>query len=217
MEMQHKLIIFDCDGVLVDSEPLSNRTIAGQMQELGIAMTEKEAIKLFAGGSLKNVTNYVKEATGKEAPADMEEVYRIRSYELFREELQPVPGIRALLEKLPNKRCVASNGPIEKMKLNLQLTSLTHFFGQNIFSAYEIGHWKPDPRLFLHAAKTMGFEPGNCVVIEDSDHGIHAAKAAGMQVYGFAGRTPREKLESAGAEVFEEMEQLVEILGLTFK
>ncbi|MFT5165169.1 MAG: HAD superfamily hydrolase (TIGR01509 family) [Saprospiraceae bacterium] len=215
MEKQNKLIIFDCDGVLVDSEPLSNRTIASQMQELGITMTEEEAILLFAGGSLKNVTDYVKEATGREAPADMEEVYRLRSYELFRKELQAVPGIKTLLEQIPNKKCVASNGPIEKMKLNLQLTGLTPFFDENLFSAYEVGHWKPDPRLFLHAAMEMGFEARDCIVIEDSDHGIHAAKAAGMQVYGFAGRTPREKLERAGAEVFYEMGALAVILGLS--
>jgi HAD superfamily hydrolase (TIGR01509 family) len=213
MEKQSKLIIFDCDGVLVDSEPLSNRTIAGQMRELGISMTEEEAIQLFAGGSLKNVTDYVKEITGKEAPSDMEEVYRERSYELFRKELQPVPGIKDILQKLPNIKCVASNGPIEKMNLNLKLADLIHFFDENLFSAYEVGHWKPDPRLFLHAAQTMGFEARDCIVIEDSDHGIYAAKAAGMQVYGFAGRTPREKLESAGAEVFEEMAQLSSILG----
>ena len=213
MENQSKLIIFDCDGVLVDSEPLSNRTIAGQMRELGISMTEEEAIKLFAGGSLKNVTDYVKETTGKEAPSDMEDVYRERSYELFRKELQPVPGIKAILEQLPNIKCVASNGPIEKMELNLKLADLIHFFDENLFSAYEIGHWKPDPRLFLHAAQAMGFEAKDCIVIEDSDHGIYAAKAAGMQVYGFAGRTPREKLESAGAEIFDEMAQLSRLLG----
>lgn len=214
MEKQNKLIIFDCDGVLVDSEPLSNRTIANQMRELGIAMTEEQAIQLFAGGSLKNVADYIKEVTGKEAPLDMEEIYRERSYDLFRQELQAVPGIKTLLEQIPNLKCVASNGPLEKMRLNLQLTELTHFFEENLFSAYEIGHWKPDPQLFLHAAQAMGFEARDCIVIEDSHHGIHAAKAAGMQVYGFAGRTPREKLESAGAEIFEEMAQLAGILGI---
>ncbi len=212
MDKQNKLIIFDCDGVLVDSEPLSNRTIAEQMQELGIPMTEEEAIKLFAGGSLKNVTDYVKSVTGQDAPADMLEVYRTRSYDLFRKELEPVSGIKELLEGLPNKRCVASNGPLDKMKLNLGLTNLMHFFEGNLFSAYEIGHWKPDPRLFLHAAKIMDFEPKDCVVIEDSDHGIHAAKSAGMQVYGYAGRTPREKLEKAGAIVFDDMNHLLDLL-----
>jgi len=213
MEKQNKLIIFDCDGVLVDSEPLSNRTIAEQMQDLGIPMTETEAIRLFAGGSLANVADYVKERIGKEIPEDFEEVYRTRSYELFRKELQAVPGIKEILEDLPNARCVASNGPIPKMELNLGLTGLMHFFDGNLFSAYEVGHWKPDPRLFLHAAQTMGFEAKNCIVIEDSDHGIHAAKAAGMQVFGYAGRTPREKLTNAGAEVFEDMRELKELLG----
>ncbi len=213
MEKQNKLIIFDCDGVLVDSEPLSNRTIAGQMQDLGIPMTEAEAIKLFAGGSLANVRDYAQKMTGQDIPEDFEDVYRTRSYELFRKELQAVPGIKEILENLPNIRCVASNGPIPKMELNLNLTGLTHFFDGKLFSAYEVGHWKPDPRLFLHAAKTMGFENKDCIVIEDSDHGIHAAKAAGMQVFGYAGRTPREKLTSAGAEVFEDMRELKGLLG----
>lgn len=213
MENQNKLIIFDCDGVLVDSEPLSNQTIAEQMQELGIEMTPEEAIHLFAGTSLKNVSNHIKTITGKDAPSNLEEVYRLRSYELFRKELQAVPGIKSLLEQIPNKKCVASNGPMEKMILNLQLTQLHHFFEKNLFSAYDVGYWKPDPHLFLHAAKSMGFEAGDCIVIEDSHHGIQAAKSAGMQVYGFAGRTPREKLENTGARVFEDMSQLPGLLG----
>lgn len=212
--MKDKLIIFDCDGVLVDSEPLSNRTIAGQMRDLGIPMTEEQAISLFAGGSLKNVANYVKEITGKEAPEDFLAVYRERSYALFRKELQPVPGIKDILERLQNKKCVASNGPIPKMELNLNITGLMPFFAGNMFSAYEVGHWKPDPRLFLHAAEVMGFHPKDCIVIEDSDHGIHAARTAGMEVYGFAGRTPREKLSAAGAKTFEQMADLMHILQL---
>lgn len=212
MKTSEKLIIFDCDGVLVDSEPLSNRTIAEQMQELGISMTEDQAIHLFAGGSLANVKNYIKEVTGQIVPDDFEDAYRKRSYELFRKELQPVRGITEVLEKLPYQKCVASNGPIPKMKLNLGLTNLMHYFEGYLFSAYEVGHWKPDPRLFLHAAATMGFRVEQCIVIEDSDHGIHAAKTAGMQVFGYAGRTPKEKLEKAGAQTFTDMAMLPKLL-----
>lgn len=215
MEEQNRLIIFDCDGVLVDSEPLSNRTIALQMQELGIDMTEQEAINLFAGGSLQRVRAYVKETSGQDAPADFEDVYRERSYALFRQELKPVLGIKEVLERLQDAKCVASNGPLDKMKLNLDLTNLRPYFGAHLFSAYEIGHWKPDPRLFLHAAQQMGFEARQCIVIEDSHHGIQAAKRAGMQVFGYAGRTPRAKLEQAGAEVFEDMKALISLLGIS--
>jgi len=214
MEKQNKLIIFDCDGVLVDSEPLSNRTIAEQMQELGIPMTPQEALRLFAGGSLENVRTYVSERVGDKGLDNFEEAYRTRSYELFRKELQAVSGIKEVLSTLPNKRCVASNGPIPKMELNLNLTDLMQFFVGNLFSAYEVGRWKPDPHLFLHAAQVMGFEPKDCIVVEDSDHGIHAAKAAGMQVYGYAERTPHEKLASAGAIVFDDMRQLPAFLGI---
>lgn len=208
-----KLIIFDCDGVLVDSEPLSCSVVAGQMEELGIAMTTEEAIHHFAGGSLKRVRDFVLAQTGKEAPDDFEEVYRNRSYALFKESLQPVTGIKEVLENLPNRKCVASNGPLPKMELNLGLTGLAHFFDGNLFSAYTVGHWKPHPGLFLHAAQQMGFEAQNCIVVEDSHHGVAAAIAAGMQVFGYAGRTPFQKLEQAGASVFTEMNQLPGLLN----
>ncbi len=207
--MNNHLIIFDCDGVLVDSEPLSNRIIAQQMCELGINMTTEEAIHLFAGSSLQNVINHVNKITGKPAPDTMEAEYRRRSYALFQKELQAVPGIRKALEELPFQKCVASNGPLPKMNLNLTITELLAFFNQKLYSAYEVGHWKPDPRLFLHAAQDMGYRPDQCIVIEDSAHGIHAARAAGMKVLGYAGRTEREKLERAGAVIFKDMNRLL--------
>ena len=209
----NKLIIFDCDGVLVDSEPLSCSVVAGQMEELGIPMTTDEAISLFAGGSLKRVRDYVYTQTGQNAPEDFEETYRNRSYALFREALQPVKGIKEVLDVLHLNKCVASNGPLPKMELNLGLTKLIDFFDNKLFSAYNVGHWKPHPGLFLHAAKEMGFEPRDCIVIEDSHHGVEAAKAAGMQVYGYAGRTPYLKLEQAGATVFTDMKKLPGLLG----
>lgn len=206
--MNDFLIIFDCDGVLVDSEPLSNRVIAEQMNELGIDMTTSKAIQLFAGGSLQRVFDYVAKATGKPAPQGMEEEYRDRSYALFKKELKAVAGIKSVLETLPYSKCVASNGPIPKMTLNLELTGLLPFFANRMFSAYEVGHWKPDPRLFLHAAEVMGFSPEHCIVVEDSAHGVHAAATAGMSVLGYAGRASGGKLAKAGAQIFEDMADL---------
>ena len=144
---------------------------------------------------------------------NFEAIYRERSYALFKFSLQPVEGIREVLESLPNQKCVASNGPLPKMKLNLGLTGLKDFFDENLFSAYIVGHWKPDPRLFLHAAQQMGFEPRDCIVIEDSHHGVTAANAAGMEVFGYAGRTPFQKLEEAGATVFTAMQELPNLIN----
>jgi HAD superfamily hydrolase (TIGR01509 family) len=208
-----KLIIFDCDGVLVDSEPLSNRVIAEIMCEIGIPMTTEEAIQLFAGGSLKRVNDFILSKTGHAPPPGIEDLYRERSYALFKEELQPIAGIQQALESLEFKSCVASNGPLHKMKLNLDLTSLSGYFGDDLFSAYEVGYWKPDPRLFLHAAEKMGYAPDKCIVIEDSIHGIHAAKAAGMEVLGFSNSEYGHKLGKEGISTFHSMAELNRILN----
>ena len=208
-----ELIIFDCDGVLVDSEPLSNQVIADIMTEIGIPMTREEAIQQFAGGSLQRVNDFVISKTGKELPGGLEEVYRERSYALFEKELQPIPGIQKVLKTINKKRCVASNGPLHKMKLNLGLTGLLEYFGEDLFSAYEIGHWKPDPTLFLHAAEAMGYPPDQCLVIEDSVHGVHAAKAAGMRVLGFSNSDYGDKLKKEGIQTFNSMTDLPEILN----
>ncbi len=208
-----KLIIFDCDGVLVDSEPLSNRVIAEFMTEIGIPMTTAEAVQLFAGGSLQRVNEFILSKKGHPGPPGMEDIYRERSYALFQKELQPIPGIEKALETINYKRCVASNGPLHKMKLNLELTGLSAFFGDDLFSAYEIGHWKPDPRLFLHAAEKKGYPPDKCIMIEDSIHGIHAAKSAGMRVLGFSNSEYGHKLEAEGVPTFNSMDDLAEILN----
>ena len=207
-----KLIIFDCDGVLVDSEPLSNRVIAGIMTEIGIPMTTEEAIQQFAGGSLQRVNDFVVSRTGSELPGGLEDVYRERSYALFEKELQAIPGVRDMLESISYKKCVASNGPLHKMKLNLGLTNLLNYFGDDLFSAYEIGYWKPDPRLFLHAAEKMGYPPDKCVVVEDSVHGVRAAQSAGMEVIGFSNSDYGDKLKNEGIRTFHSMEDLTQIL-----
>src|SRR5690606_23268331 len=150
-----RLIIFDCDGVLVDSEPLSNQVIAEILCEIGIPMTTKEAIGLFAGGSLKRVGDFVFSKTGQVLSSEYIAMYRRRSFALFREALQPIPGVQEALENIPFSKCVASNGPLQKMQLNLGITGLASYFGEHLFSAYEVGHWKPDPRLFLHAAEKI--------------------------------------------------------------
>ncbi len=208
-----QLIIFDCDGVLVDSESLSCRVIAEEITALGYPMTTDEAIHEFAGGSMQRVRDFILRQTGKPSPPHLEETYRQRTYALFRDELQPIAGIDNALRQINTQSCVASNGPLEKIVQNLQTTRLAHHFAPNhLFSAYQIRKWKPDPSLYLHAAKTMGIAPEACVVVEDSVHGVKAAVAAGMRVFGYTGTKPATTLAQAGAVTFSEMQALPDLL-----
>lgn len=208
--MKTKLIIFDCDGVLVDSEPLSNQIIAEEITKMGYPLTTEEAMKNFAGGSLANVTAFIKKHIGGEVPDNLEEVYRRRSYELFEQKLTAVEGIEDVLNQLDLAKCVGSNGPLHKIKFNLGLTKLNHHFDeQHLFSAYEVKHWKPDPFLYRHAASYMNTDPKNCLVVEDSTHGVQAAVAAGMRVIGYAPHDDGSRLKAAGATVFNRMEDLL--------
>lgn len=211
--MQAQLIIFDCDGVLVDSEPLSNQIIAEEITKLGFPMTTQEAFDVFAGGSLEMVTAFIKEKIGGAVPNNLEEIYRKRSYELFEEKLVAVAGIEEALKALTIPRCVGSNGPLHKIKFNLGLTNLsTHFDEQHLFSAYDVNRWKPDPFLYLHAAKVMGVAPEYCVVVEDSVHGAQAGVTAGMRVLGYSPHNDGAGLKKAGAHVFDSMHNLLDLI-----
>lgn len=207
--MDPSLIIFDCDGVLVDSEPLSNRVLAEQISELGFPMTAEEALNQFAGGSLERVQEFVQEKLNIEVGKDFENEYRIRSTHLFRNELTPIPGIKQLLDSIKVPKCVGSNGPYFKIAENLKLTQLEDYFGGNYYSAYDIQKWKPLPDLYLHAAKEMGVDPKECIVIEDSIHGVRAAKAAGIKVFGFNPHGNADMLRKEGAVLFNRMEDLI--------
>lgn len=210
--MKHSLIIFDCDGVLVDSEIISNRILAEQLRELEVSVSDEEVLQLFRGGSLNDARLYIEKSTGHPAPDDFEQVYRSRTFEAFKNELKPIPGVIEVLEKINHPRCVASNGPRNKIELNLKLAKLDRFFADNLFSAYDVNRWKPDPTLFLHAAKTMGHQPEDCLVIEDSAHGVMAAKRAGMSVLGFVQKGLEDELSAFGVPVFHEMHELIDLL-----
>ncbi|WP_052593978.1 HAD family hydrolase [Aureispira sp. CCB-QB1] len=206
--MKFKCIIFDCDGVLVDSEATSIGAIVDLAQEMGYSMSLEQAIGEFSGQSLQYCFDYIEKASGQKFPANIVHIYRARTYEAFEKSLQPIPGIHAALERLTLPRCVASNAPQEKIRLNLGLLKLTHFFQDNIFSAYDIQKWKPQPDLFLHAAKTMGFAPHECLIVEDSLAGVTAAKTGGFEVLGYASKRTAKQLEEAGATVFYDMNLL---------
>lgn len=210
--MKYKCILFDCDGVLVDSEKISIGTLVSMAQELDIPLQEEEAMRLFLGKSLEFCFEYIQSLTDKKIPINFEEDFRTRSFKAFKSNLQPIAGVPQLINKLKVPFCVASNGPADKIRLNLETTHLLEQFEGNIFSAYDINSWKPDPQLYLHAAKTMGFEPKDCVVIEDSPVGIQAAIAGGFAVYGYAPHGSEGHFSDYDIPLFDDMNKLYDLL-----
>ena len=208
------LIIFDCDGVLVDSEPLANAVLHAELARLGDALSLAESTALFTGLSLPSCTEIIRRRLGRPPPADFLPRLRSGVAAAFRRDLAPVAGVEAVLQGLDRPYCVASSGSHEKIRFSLGLTGLEHFFPPDrIFSADDVVRGKPAPDLFLHAAGAMGFHPGNCVVVEDSRPGVTAARAAGMAVLAFAGRGEPQSLREAGAEVvFTSMDELPALL-----
>lgn len=205
-------MIFDCDGVLVDSEAIANQVIVDIANSYGADIDLSYAISNFEGTSLQFVRSSIEQLINGPLPAHFEKEYRRLSFEKFRKEIQPVKGIPELLDKLTIPFCVASNGPTNKIILNLELTNILHHFKGAVFSAYEIQSWKPDPELFLHAAKTMGFAPQDCVVVEDSIHGVKAAIAGGFDVYALCKADKKAFFNAAGAKTIHSISELEAVL-----
>jgi HAD superfamily hydrolase (TIGR01509 family) len=207
-------IIFDCDGVLVDSETIGIRVLLDMTAEYGVAMNFSEAVDEFSGRRLRDVLNVLQTQTATPFPSDFEQSFREQSYKVFQTEVLPVDGIRELLSSLTIPFCVASSGPVEKIKLNLDLTGLLPYFSNRIYSGYDINSWKPDPGIFLHAAQQMGFAPSDCVVVEDSKAGVTAGVSGGFKVFGYAKHSNPVELKKEGAQVFYSMHDLPGLLGL---
>lgn len=210
--MKYKCIIFDCDGVLVDSEEISNSVLIEMANEIGAEIKMDYALENFAGKSLKNCFEHIENIIGESLPNTFEKEYRNRTFSLFKTDLKPIEGIHKLLDRISVPFCVASSGPIEKIKLNLTTTNLIDKFENRIFSSYEIGSWKPNPEIFQHAARKMGFKPNECAVVEDSIAGVRAGIKGGFDVYGFANNINKSELIKEGAKVFFEMNKLLELL-----
>lgn len=206
--MKYKCILFDCDGVLVDSEAISIGTLVSMAKTHGATIDLDYAHQLFLGKSLAFCFDYIADVAQKKLPEDFEEEFRKLTFESFKKELQPIKGIHELLAKINVPIAVASNGPAEKIRLNLTTTKLIDKFEGNLFSAYDINSWKPNPELYLHAAKTMGFAIKDCVVIEDSPAGVQAALNGGFDVFGFSNRANIEALQQMNIPLFDNMEQL---------
>ncbi|MDX2564017.1 HAD family hydrolase [Streptomyces sp. TX20-6-3] len=215
--MRYDLVIFDNDGVLVDSEPISNTLLAGYLTELGHPTTYEESVRDYMGSAMHRIHELVEERSGQRLPAGFDETFHARVFAAFQAELEAVSGAREVLKRLAEAGvpyCVASSGSHERIRVGHRKTGLDAWFPDElVFSAEDVGRGKPAPDLFLHAASRMGVAPERCVVVEDSRLGVHAAVAAGMDVYGFTAMTPEEKL--AGAKgFFGAMDELPAILGL---
>jgi HAD superfamily hydrolase (TIGR01509 family) len=175
------LVIFDCDGVLVDSEPLSNTALSEAIAELGLHLTVEETMAEFMGRDRRHLMARLAELLGRPVPESFGPAYDARRDALFRRELTPVAGIEQALDAIDHPTCVASSADHAKLRLTLGLTGLYDRFAGRIFSAFDVARGKPAPDLFLHAADQMGFAPAECVVVEDAPAGIEAARAAGMR------------------------------------
>ncbi|MGK0252929.1 MAG: HAD superfamily hydrolase (TIGR01509 family) [Mariniflexile sp.] len=209
---KYKCIIFDCDGVLVDSEPISNQVMVDLANSYGANIDLDYAMKHFKGSFFESCKNKISQLIDSPLPDTFETDYRSQSFEAFKTGVIPIEGVKKVLDHLTIPFCVASSGPENKIKLNLELTGLLPYFENKMFSCYTIQKWKPDPAIFLLAAETMGFKPEECVVIEDSLSGVMAAKNGGFDVYGFTAHDYNNQLAEEATKTFYNMSQLLKMI-----
>jgi HAD superfamily hydrolase (TIGR01509 family) len=207
------LAIFDCDGVLVDSELITNRIFVRMLYELGVTVSLDDMFEQFVGRSMPQCLELIARMLGREVPPNFVEDYTARTVAALKSELKAVAGIESALDAIDIPYCVASSGTHEKMRVTLGTTGLLARFENRIFSVTEVARSKPFPDVFLHAAGTFGVPASACAVIEDTPTGVAAGVAAGMRVFGYCGLTPRRRLLEAGAHVtFDSMRELPALL-----
>jgi HAD superfamily hydrolase (TIGR01509 family) len=212
--MAIEFVIFDCDGVLVDSERVASRVLRDILNDHGGHVTDQEMISAFKGKTLPQLVPLAKQHFAVDLPDDFITRYHDRLYDAFRRELQPIPGIISLLDQLTLPCCVASNSGRERVELSLASTGLKPYFEDRIFTVDDVEHGKPAPDIYLLAAKTLNANPATTLVIEDSVTGVTAGIAAGMTVLGYADLTPADALEAAGATVITDMTAVLPYLQL---
>jgi HAD superfamily hydrolase (TIGR01509 family) len=213
-----RLVIFDCDGVLVDSETISNSVLADLLSEAGLPTTLAQARADYQGLLLREVQVRAEAKLGRMLPPGWLARYERERTEAFRRELRPVSGAARAVERVRSASvavCVASQGKLEKTRLSLELTGLRDLFPDRaLFSAESVARGKPHPDLFLRAAAVMGVAPAACVVVEDTPSGVTAAVSAGMRVLGYAADSDEAALRRAGAEIVRSLDELPGVLGL---
>jgi HAD superfamily hydrolase (TIGR01509 family) len=208
-----ELVIFDCDGVLVDSEPIAERVLAEMLGELGLHLTQTQIFEHFVGYSIPHCLKVIENILGRAPPESFRTHLQARTFEAFRRGLTAMPGIEHALDRLGAPSCVASSGDHEKMRMTLGLTGLLPRFEGKLFSVTQVARGKPAPDVYLLAASQLGATPAECVVVEDTPPGVRAGAAAGMTVFGFCAHTPAEKLREAGAHcTFTDMRALPDLL-----
>jgi HAD superfamily hydrolase (TIGR01509 family) len=206
------LVIFDCDGVLIDSERLAVRTESQILTELGWPLSEADVIERFVGRSAVYMQSVIEEKIGRRV--DWQAEFELRVRDVYERELVPVDGVIAVLDEITVPTCVASSSSHQMLNFMFGLTGLAERFTGCIFSADDVAHGKPDPAVFLFAAESMGMRPDRCAVIEDSVSGVEAALAAGMSVFAFSGGvTSARQLERDGVVLFDAMHLLRELLA----
>jgi len=211
------MVIFDCDGVLVDSEILTNRVLAANLTRHGLPMTVEDSVRLFVGGTMAGVGETARKMGADLSDTWLDDIYA-EIYETLRQGVDVIPGIPALLDLLDDREipfCVASNGSLEKMDITLGQNGLLPRFGDRRYSAHSLGVAKPDPGLFVHAARQAGAAPETCVVIEDSATGAEAAARAGMRCLGYAPHDDGAALAYHGAEIISSIDDVAIRLDLT--
>ena len=214
-ERPFDLVIFDCDGVLVDSERLSIRLDVELLASLGWPLTEADVIERFVGRTDAAMRAEIEAQLGRDIGPEWE-AFGERYIRLFADELQPVEGVAGAIDAIQaagHATCVASSGSHAKIRRNLALTGLRDHFGERIFSGDDVAHGKPAPDLFLHAAAAMGVAPKRTAVVEDSAHGVAAARAAGMWAFAYAGGvTSAAALAGPSTTVFDDMDELPRLI-----
>ena len=185
--MKFDLIIFDCDGVLIDSEILSNRAEVELLKSFGIEFELGDYMAQFVGKSTKDVLKTIEASHAVQLPPEFRRLAEQQIFTSFKTELQPIPGIFELIDSINMPRCIASSSSLSRLDITLKITGLLDKFAPHIFSAEQVSRGKPAPDLFLLAANEMQVEPSRCIVIEDSPYGVRAGVQAGMTVLGFTG------------------------------
>lgn len=208
------LVIFDCDGVLIDSEPIANRVLTERLALAGLSLSCNEVMQRFVGRTRDGCLALAAELLGGDLPPEFSDDWDTALFEALRRELRPVAGVTDLMQWIAVPYCVASNSSRERMRVSLEASGLLPFFAGRMFSSADVANPKPEPDLFLHAARSMGAAPGRCAVIEDTPTGVRAGVAAGMSVFGYVGGTHSnaDALQAEGARIFDDMKTLSTLL-----